>query len=227
MLMSLVSMLQQQDAIVAQLDRMSTALIVLAWSMGVVGVVSLVAIVVSLYTMRTASRLLATIDEQVKRLAPRTEPLVEKLTRLADDARGVTDLVRRRVTDVMDTVGDLNGTIRDARRETEKRIREFAAVLDVVQTEAEQLLLDAAATARGVQVTAAVLRGAGTRPLGPVRDDLDDMKNDEEADPLDDENTEDDIQAEALSEEDEDTAEAEDFADDVARASVESERRHD
>jgi len=180
MLMNLAAAVQQQDAIVAQLGRMSTALVILAWSMGIVGVLSVVAILVSLYTMRTASRLLATVEAQINRLAPRAEPLLEKVTRLADDARGISDVVRRRVNQLMDTVGALNDSVVDARREAELRIREFAAVLDVVQTEAEHLLLDAAATARGVQVTAAVLRGVRPRAADPSDEDDDSFDPDDE-----------------------------------------------
>jgi uncharacterized protein YoxC len=223
MLMSLVSTLQQQDAIVAQLDRMGTALVILAWSMGVVGLMSLVAIVLSLYTMRTASRLISAIEGQINRLAPKTEPLVEKMTRLADDASAITDMVRRRVGDLMDTVADLNGSMKGARREAEKRIREFAAVLDVVQTEAEQLLLDAAATARGVQVTAAALRGARRR-RPPDRDDYDE----DEPDLFDDAYLDDDEAVAGDPDDDEaaGAADPEDETEDPVHASVEYEREN-
>jgi uncharacterized protein YoxC len=184
MLMSLAIAVQQPDAIVAQLDRMSSALVILSWAIGIVGLLSIAAILFSLYTVRSAFQLIATIEAQISRLGPRTEPLLEKLTRLADDVRGITDVVRRRILDVMDTVGDLNDSVAGARNEAEMRIREFGAVLDVVQTEAEQLLLDAAAAARGVQVTAAALRAARPRPVRPRDDDDDesfDIDDDDES----------------------------------------------
>jgi uncharacterized protein YoxC len=203
MLMSLATAFQQQDAIIAQLDRLNSALAILAWSMGIVGVLSVIAILVCLWTMWNASRLLATIETQINRLAPRTEPLLEKMTRLADDARGITDGVRRQITGVMDTVGDLNDSVVKARREAEKRIREFAAVLDVVQTEAEQLLLDAAATARGVQVTAALLRAARPRSM-PRPDDADDEAGDDEGFDEDDDAFDADDEAETWSDDPDD-----------------------
>jgi uncharacterized protein YoxC len=154
------AVLQQTDLIAAQLDRMATMMMVLAISAVIVGLLSVVTLIISLITMRSASKLMKTIESQIERLAPKTDPLIEKLTRLTDDARGVTDSVRRRVTDLMDTVADLNEALRGAHRAADTRVREFAAVLDVVQSETEEVLLDGAATARGVHATAEALRGA-------------------------------------------------------------------
>jgi hypothetical protein len=64
----------------------------------------------------------------------------------------------------MDTVNDLNRSLRKASGAAEERVRDFAAVLDVVQEEAEQILLDSAATARGLHATAESLRGVSTAP---------------------------------------------------------------
>jgi uncharacterized protein YoxC len=155
--------LQQTDLIAAQLDRMATMMMVLAISAVIVGLLSAVTLIISLMTMRSASQLMKSIESQIERLAPKTDPLIEKLTRLTDDARGVTDSVRRRVTDLMDTVSDLNEALRGAHRAADMRVREFAAVLDVVQSEAEEVLLDGAATARGFHATAEALRGT-TQP---------------------------------------------------------------
>ncbi|HUF67070.1 MAG TPA: hypothetical protein VMM79_00365 [Longimicrobiales bacterium] len=154
------AVLQQTDLIAAQLDRMATMMMVLAISAVIVGLLSAITLIVSLMTMRSASKLMKTIESQIERLAPKTDPLIEKLTRLTDDARGVTDSVRRRVTDLMDTISDVNEALRGAHRAADTRVREFAAVLDVVQSETEEVLLDGAATARGVHATAEALRGA-------------------------------------------------------------------
>jgi uncharacterized protein YoxC len=167
------AVLQQTDLIAAQLDRMATMMMVLAISAVIVGLLSAVTLIISLMTMRSASQLMKSIESQIERLAPKTDPLIEKLTRLTDDARGVTDSVRRRVTDLMDTVSDLNEALRGAHRAADTRVREFAAVLDVVQAEAEEVLLDGAATARGFHATAEALRGAQPSRHGVPRHAMD------------------------------------------------------
>jgi hypothetical protein len=53
---------------------------------------------------------------------------------------------------------EINRVVKRGGSIAEKRIERFAEVLEVVQTEAEDLLLDAAATARGVHETARQLR---------------------------------------------------------------------
>jgi hypothetical protein len=83
---------------------------------------------------------------------------VEKITALATDARDVTDTVRRRVTDLMDTVADVNHSLRELTKSAELRVREFGAVVDVVKGEAEELLIEGAATARGIHTTVEALR---------------------------------------------------------------------
>jgi uncharacterized protein YoxC len=163
--MGMLAVLQQTDAIAGQLDRMGTMITVIAVSAVVVGLLSAITLVISLFTMRSASKLMKNVESHLDRLAPKTDPLIEKMTRLVDDARGVTDGVRRRVTDLMDTVADVNDALRKAHRAADTRVREFTAVLDVVQSEAEEVLLDGAATARGLHATAEALRaGAAPRP---------------------------------------------------------------
>ena len=56
------------------------------------------------------------------------------------------------------TVEELNRAVKKGGVAAEDRIRRFGAGLDVVPTEAEDVLLDAAATARGVHETARQLR---------------------------------------------------------------------
>lgn len=159
-MLSLIATLQQADPrLIGEIERLGSAVWLLAVAAVVVGTISLAALIASFTTMRQASRLLGKLENQLERLAPRTEPLIEKITALATDARDTTDTVRRRVNDVMDTVSDINGSLRDAARAAEVRVREFSAVVDVVKHELEEALMDTAATARGIQATSRALRG--------------------------------------------------------------------
>jgi uncharacterized protein YoxC len=155
----IVALLQQADpAVLAQLERIGSSLVILTIAGVVLGTFSLGALVFSMWTMRSASKLLGSVESEWKKMAPRAEPLIEKATRIADDARDVTDSVRRGVTDLMDTVADVNAKLKQASRSVQLRLREFGAVLEVVQEEAEEILLDAASTARGIHATAEALR---------------------------------------------------------------------
>ncbi len=167
--MELLFIAQQPDAaaVAAQLDRIASILRFIAIASAIVGLFAIISLIASFFALRSANRVLATMERHVDRLAPRVEPLIEKVTRLADDSRDITDSVRRRVNELMDTVGDLNRGLRKAGQVTELRFREFAAVLDVVREEAEEVLLDTAATARGIHTAAEALRRPPARPAAP------------------------------------------------------------
>lgn len=153
------NMLQQADpAVVAQLDQISVALIVIAVATALVGLFVLGVLFIAFRLMRSATKLMNQVQGRIDEFAPRAGPLIDKATLVADDARTLSDNVRRRVTELMDTVAKLNSSVREATEATELRVREFVAVLDVVKAEAEELLMDTAATARGIHTTAAALR---------------------------------------------------------------------
>jgi uncharacterized protein YoxC len=145
--------------LVAHVDRIALALTIIAGVTVLLGTLLAVVLVANLFTLRALTKLMKRVDQQMERLAPRIEPLIERMTRLASDTQDITDHVRRGVRDVMHTVDDLNRSLRDAGQATERRVREFGAVIDIVKEEAEQVLIDSAATARGVSVAAGTLRG--------------------------------------------------------------------
>jgi methyl-accepting chemotaxis protein len=180
--MELLLIAQQPDAVAvaAQLDRIALFLKIIAITSAGVGLFAVISLVASLFALRSANRVLATMEKHMDRLAPRVEPLIEKVTRLADDSRDITDSVRRRVNDVMDTISDLNRRLRSAGEATEVRFREFAAVLDVVREEAEEVLLDTAATARGIHTAAAALRTPSPRPRAATEPEDEDVEDEDE-----------------------------------------------
>jgi uncharacterized protein YoxC len=145
-----------------QVARMTTALTVIAVAAVLVGLGFIGLVIVNVALMRSVSRAVRAVELQVGRLGPRAEPLIDNVSRLALDVRGVSDNVRRGVTDLVSTIEDLNRSLRDAGDAGKARVREFTAVLDIVKAEAEEILLDSAATARGIHSTAEALRGAGT-----------------------------------------------------------------
>ena len=158
--MTAAVVLAQGAPLQAQLDRIAWAQIVMAICMAVVTLALLGTVIAAFMLMRNVRR-------QMKALVPRAEPLLGAANKLAADATDLSGAVKERAEEVLKTVQELNGRLRELATETEGRVREFGAVLDVVQDEAREILLDAASTARGVHKTAEALQ-SGRRNL-PAR----------------------------------------------------------
>jgi hypothetical protein len=156
--LGVIANLQTDPVLLEQLGRIASAQTILSIVAGVFALLAVGAGILSYKTFKTLARTLRSLERVVDQLAPRAEPLIDGVTRVAVDAREVSTSVRKKVTEVLDTVDDLNTRLRDATDAAEQRVRQFGAVLDVVQAEAEELLLDAASTARGVHSAARTLR---------------------------------------------------------------------
>ncbi len=159
------------------LTRVGNSITILAIAAIVIGLGFVGIAIANLAILRSVSRAVRAVEQQVARLGPRAEPLIDNVSRLAVDARGVTGRIRTGVDDLMSTIDDLNRSLREAGEAGRERVREFAAVLDIVKAEAEEILLDSAATARGIHATAEALRGSSSParrpppPLEPVEDE--------------------------------------------------------
>jgi uncharacterized protein YoxC len=169
--MRVIAALAQTDPrAVEALQRIATSQIVMAVIMVLFGLIALAVAVFALIEVRAARRFMT---QTVSELKPQMAPLIDRVKHVTDDVAGMSDNVRRKVDDVLHTVEDMRRSAERVRVSTEERAERFAAVLDIVQAETEELLLDAAATAHGVQETARVLRGTGNRhgrqvPTGPM-----------------------------------------------------------
>ena len=161
------AVLVQDAALGAQLDRIAWSQIVMASGMIVVTLTILASGVAAFLLFRSVRKLIRAVEAQARALAPRAEPLLTAASKVASDATGVSGAVKERVDEVLQTVQELNVRMRELAAETETRVRDFGAVLDVIQAETRELLLDAAATARGVHATAEALQAGRAR--GPAR----------------------------------------------------------
>ena len=138
--------------------NIAIAQMVMAAVMIIIGVIAIGGAVVVLLELRSARRLLHNLGDTLDELKPRIAPLIDRTIHVTSDIAGMTDNIRRRVDDLLFTTEQLNRLIQRGGNMAEARMKRFAEVLDVVQTEAEDLMLDAAATARGVHETARQLR---------------------------------------------------------------------
>jgi ABC-type transporter Mla subunit MlaD len=173
-----IAMVQADPALVEYLNRIAVAQTIMAVVALLLVVAAAIGLMLSFRTLKRLARTLQSLDKVVDELAPRAEPLIDGLTRSAVDAAAVTEAVRRKVNDVLDTVEDVNGRLRDATASAEQRIRQFGAVLDIVQTEAEDMLLEAASTARGVHTAARALREPSPQSRGNLPRTTEEVPND-------------------------------------------------
>jgi hypothetical protein len=151
-----LALVQTDPAVLEQLQR-------IAWSQMVMATVTVLVGLAIIGAVFFAVRLLRSAERSVKQLVTRAEPIIDKANGIAANAGNVSDTVKRRADEVLETVHDLNEQLRDAVDVAEERIRDFGAVLEVVQEEAQSILLDGAATARGVHVAAERLRQPPSR----------------------------------------------------------------
>lgn len=106
-------------------------------------------------------------------------PVGERARSISDNVQFITQALRADVERLNASVKALTTRLHQASDHMEERIREFNALMEVVQDEAEDIFLDTAATVRGVR--------EGARSMGRRREDPDEAlppDEDEEAEPL-------------------------------------------
>jgi uncharacterized protein YoxC len=157
-------------AILESIERIAAAQVVMAVAISLIALIVIGASLVMLLQLRAAHRMVRELGSGLERMQPQLGPMMERAREATHDIAGMTGDVRRRMDDMLHTVEDLHRAVKRGGAAAEERIRRFDAVLDVVQTEAEELLLDAAATAHGLQQTARALREPSAR--GAAGDDL-------------------------------------------------------
>jgi methyl-accepting chemotaxis protein len=123
----------------------SVATIVLALVvLGVLGVL--------LAVLLQVRRLSRSLTDVAKRLERDAGPVVDRAKSVAENVDFISAAVRTDVESLNDTVSRLNARLAQASQRMEERIQDFNALVDVIQSEAEELALDTAAAVRGVRV---------------------------------------------------------------------------
>jgi hypothetical protein len=101
-------------------------------------------------------------------------PLMKHAHSIADNLDYISTALRADIGMIQDTLRSANSTVQRAVGQTESKINEFNALLDVVQGEAEGLFVSTAATVRGVKTGAShLVGGAGTEIASVESDDID------------------------------------------------------
>lgn len=98
------------------------------------------------------------INELLDRVYGDITPIMRHTSSIADNLNYVTTAVRQDVARLQATVAAANASLEEATRLTERRVREFNALLEVVQSEAEGTFVSTASTIRGVRQGAETFR---------------------------------------------------------------------
>ena len=111
-------------------------------------------------------KLLATLQQQM-------QPVADRARVAAQNVEYISTVVREDVQKVHASVAGLSDRLKEASGRMEERVEEFNALMDVVQDEAESVLLDTAAAVRGVRAGARTI-GKGMAVADPGRDAVND-----------------------------------------------------
>jgi uncharacterized protein YoxC len=142
----------------------SVATTIIALSLSVLTVVAIPALWRFRRTYRKADHLLERIYSDIT-------PITHNVNVISENLNYLTTAIRQDIQKVSATIGDANTRVEDAMQVTERRVREFNALLAVAQEEAEHLFLSTASTMRGVRRGAEALRWRGGTDL--ASDELD------------------------------------------------------
>ncbi len=92
-------------------------------------------------------KLLAALQRQLR-------PVADRARVAAENVEFISAVVREDVQKIHSSVAGLSARLKDTSQRMEERVEEFNALMDVVQNEAESVLLDTAAAVRGVRAGA-------------------------------------------------------------------------
>ena len=119
-----------------------------------------------------------TVRELSGRLERRLDPVIDRGKEVAANVEFITGALRTDVQRVSDSVKSLSERLRGASDRMEERVEEFNALMEVVQSEAEDIFIGSAATVRGVRAGARAL-GAGAPEDGAGLNEDDVLLEDE------------------------------------------------
>ncbi len=125
-------------------------------SLAIIGLAT-VGIVVAWRFRGTAAK----VNALVARVQQDSAPLVQNANTISDNVSRITTSIRGDVEKVSETVNLANQRLHEAIEATEDRVKDFNALLEVVQKEAEDAFVSAAATVRGIRTGAATFRARG------------------------------------------------------------------
>ena len=122
--------------------------------------------VVSVFLLLVALALVLQVKKFLTSLQQHVQPVTDRARVAAENVEYISAVVREDVQRVRTSVSGLSDRLKKASDRMEERVEEFNALMDVVQDEAESVLLDTAAVVRGVRAGAQTM-GEGVAGATP------------------------------------------------------------
>lgn len=139
-------------------DGLQTAALVALVVLGAFLLLLLLVLAVLLLQLR---KLNGTVKQLGGQALDRAQPLIDGGRSVADNMVFISDALRTDVERLNASVKALTARLHQASERMEERIEEFNALMEVVQTEAEDIFIDTASTVRGVKAGARSFGGRG------------------------------------------------------------------
>lgn len=138
--------------------------------------------VILVLQMRRLSKTLGSVAKNLERSA---DPVLDRARSVAENVDFIAASVRMDIQKLNESVGRITDRLNHASDRVEERVEDFNALIEVVQSEAEDIFLDTASTVRGVRAGARVL-GNGEESLDVEEgieedEDPEDVANEDEA----------------------------------------------
>ena len=123
----------------------------------VLAVVAILFMTVTIVILAQLKKLLGSLQSQV-------QPVTDRARVAAENVEYISAVVREDVQRVHASVAGLSDRLKAASERMEERVEEFNALMDVVQDEAESVLLDTAAVVQGVRAGARIVGDGLAKP---------------------------------------------------------------
>ena len=174
----LIAAVQAADTVITipARDGLATAALVADLVLTVAFVLLLFALVVLLLQLRGLQR---SVSAMLGRLEKRADPVLDRARDIAANVDFISAAVRMDVQRVSESVRSLSEGLQSASDRMERRVQEFNALMEVVQSEAEDIFIGSAATVRGVRAGARALRGGREPESALDPDDLEILDEDD------------------------------------------------
>jgi methyl-accepting chemotaxis protein len=119
--------------------------------LGLLALVAVIALVVLLIQIRAAA---FALRDAARKIEDKADPVLERSRAIAQHVEYITGTVRKDVERLNASVKALSDRLQQASDHMEDRIEEFNALMELVQTEAEDVFIDTASTVRGLKAGA-------------------------------------------------------------------------
>lgn len=117
--------------------------------------------------MARANRFMTRVNVVAKDVSKRVDPILERGRGTAQNVEFISSVVRRDVEKLNESVSQLRDRLIQASDHMEARIEQFNALMEAVQSEAEEIFVDTASTLRGVRAGAKRLAAPSLDDAGP------------------------------------------------------------